>query len=128
MRQLLLPNSGPLQPEQVADAGRSRDQSDKLRSVRRRTKTYGGLIAGGPVGLGAVCGVECAKVRLALLRVNRNDRLAVGRPDRRSSAATARRGVIAADARAQIKIKITREVSRLSIRGEIHHPKIRFGV
>src|SRR5947209_2830234 len=108
VRQLLLPNSGPLQPEQIAYAGRSRNQCGKLGSVRGRTKTYDGLIARGPVGLGAGCDVESTKVRLALLRVSRTDGFAVGRPHRGKSAATAWRCVIAAHARAQIKIKVTR--------------------
>src|SRR5439155_22698740 len=43
VRQLLLPDSGPFQPEQVAYAGRGRDQSDKLRSIRGCSKTYDGL-------------------------------------------------------------------------------------
>src|SRR5438445_5784417 len=128
VRQLLWCSSASLQPKQIPDACRRRNQQSKFCSVRSRAKTHHSLIGGSDVNFLSPADIERPEIRLTLFSVNRDDRAAISAPDRRKSTTTPRRRVVAADSRSQIIVKIAREISRLSIRREIHHPEIRFGI
>ena len=83
---------------------------------------------GGDIGFFAGADIERTEIRLTFFAVNRDDGAPIRAPHGRKSASTAWRCVVAANSRAQIKIKIAGQTSRLSVRREIHDPQIRFRV
>src|SRR5437763_11920446 len=128
MRQLLWLSARAVEPVDVADARRGGSDQSELRPIGRGAKTHHSLIAAADICFLAGSHIEGAEICFALFAEQRHDAFAVGRPNRRKAAATARSRIVAANAGTEIEIKIARQVSRLSVWCNIHYPKIGFGV
>src|SRR6266550_7152250 len=108
MRELFGLTTRALEPENIPDTRRRGNNQSEFLRVRRGAKTDHGLVAAGQIRFLTAGRIEHSDVRFAFPGINRKDAAAIGRPDRRSVAAAARRSVVSTDARANVVIKITR--------------------
>ena len=86
------------------------------------------MVAGGHRRDGAGRGVHAHEVRAAVLGRDREDRPAVGRPDRLAGLAAARRVLVAADAAADGEVVAGRQVVRRRAGAVLDHPQVRLVV
>src|SRR5438874_11056946 len=128
MRQLLWLSARAVEPVDVADARRGGSDQSELRPIGRGAKTHHSLIAAADICFLAGSHIEGAEICFALFAEQRHDAFAVGRPDRRKAAATARSRIAAANAATGIGMKIERQVRRASVCANIHYTKIWFAV
>src|SRR6185369_13909810 len=116
VRELSRLRAGLVEPEEIANACRRRDQENKPRRIRHGAIVQHRLIASGHVRHFPRDSIKRAEVRLAFFDVKHVDTASICGPDWWITTTGAWRHVVTTHAAADIKIKIGGEVARLGAR------------